>query len=287
MSGFALCASLLCAPVLAGCGGKLQSQAADPNPSAQVQPQSPAEELKPVPPTPIAIKKTELDEPTWDPAWTETIEKSLPSSLLSSRRAKVVGPLCPRFRRLSKPERRAFWAYFFQALAGAEAGLKPTADVHHTDPEVDVTDTVTHRPVRQEGLLQLTYMDSSRYGCEFDWSKDRNLPEHHPAKTILQPENNLLCGVKILEDQIVKRHELLLSNSSYWSTLRPGNASFPVFEKQMANVPVYCEVQPQHPEPTENSPSPVADAASQLPKTEPSGSGIRPLSVIQAAGPSH
>jgi len=57
---------------------------------------------------------------------------------------------------LSKGQRRAFWAFFFQALAGAEAGLKPTSDVHHTQPEVDVPDLVTRLPVHQQGLLRLT-----------------------------------------------------------------------------------------------------------------------------------
>jgi hypothetical protein len=196
-----------------------------------------ADEVKPVPPTPFAIKKAELDQPTWDPAWDVMIEKALPGDLLSGRRAREVGSLCPRFGRINKGEKRAFWAYFFQALAGAEAGLRPTADVHHTEAEVDVADVVTHRPVHQEGLLQLTYMDSQRYRCDFDWEKDKDLAEHDPRKTILQPENNLFCGIKILESQVVTRREPLLSNQSYWSTLRPDNASFAVFKKQMASVP--------------------------------------------------
>ncbi len=164
---------------------------------------------------------------------------------------------------MSKGERRAFWAYFFQALAGAEAGLKPTADVHHTETEVDVADDVTHRPVHQEGLLQLTYMDSQRYGCDFDWEKDKGLAEHDPQKTILQPKNNLLCGIKILENQVVTRHEPLLSNQSYWSTLRPDNASFAVFKKQMANVPAYCWEGRQ---PVEASPAPMVETENQPPK---------------------
>jgi hypothetical protein len=201
-----------------------------------------ANEVRPVPETPIAIKKAELDQPTWNPAWNVMIEKALPRDLLSKRRSREVGSLCPRFGRLNKGEKRAFWAYFFQALAGAEAGLKPTADVRHTNPEVDIADVVTHRPVHQQGLLQLTYMDSRRYGCDFDWEKDKDLAEHSPQKSILQPKNNSFCGIKILASQVVTRHEPLLSNESYWSTLRPGSASFAVFKKQMANVPAYCGV---------------------------------------------
>ena len=110
-------------------------------------------------------------------------------------------PFCPRFSSMAEADKRAYWAYFFQALAGAEAGLQPTTDVQHTEPEIAVKDGVTKRMVRSEGLLQLTYMDAKRYGCNFDWQKDSRLGEKNPAKTILQPENNLQCGVRILFNQ--------------------------------------------------------------------------------------
>jgi hypothetical protein len=168
------------------------------------------------------------------------IERSLPRDLLSTRRAPAVAPLCPRFRAMSRTNRRVFCAYFFQALAAAEAGLKPTADVKHNDPQVAVVDRVTHRTVRQEGLLQLTYMDRLRYGCNFDWARDQYLPEHDPSKTILQPRNNLLCGIKIIRNQLIAQRKPLLTESSYWVTLRPEHPSFKIFLKQMANVPAAC-----------------------------------------------
>jgi hypothetical protein len=116
--------------------------------------------------------------------------------------------------------------------------------VRHTEPEVAVKDTVTKRMVRSEGLLQLTYMDADRYGCDFDWEKDKQLPEKDPAKTILQPENNLTCGIKILDNQLVDRGKPLVSSASYWSTLQPGTISYRVFVKQMRNVPEECRATP-------------------------------------------
>ena len=101
-------------------------------------------------------------------------------------------------------------------------------------------DTVTKRMVRSQGLLQLTYMDATRYGCDFDWKRDKSLPEKDPAKTILQPRNNLLCGVKILENQMITQKRPLLSPESYWVTLRPSRPSYKVFAKQMKNVPAVC-----------------------------------------------
>lgn len=216
---------------------KEETQPAVPVPPGPV----PASEIKPAPPTPIAVKKDELgDEENWDPQWDVLIEENLPAELMSSRVSKAVHPFCPRFASLSDADKRSYWAYFFQALAGAEAGLKPTSNVRHTEPEVAVIDHITHRITRQQGLLQLTYEDSDRYQCDFDWDNDKQLAEHDPAKTILQPKNNLLCGIKILKNQLIDLDEPLLTPRSYWATLRPGTISYRVFAKQMTNVPVAC-----------------------------------------------
>lgn len=202
---------------------------------------APAPELKPAPSTPIAEQKAALgDDETWQPEWDATIERALPADLLAPEVGHEVRQFCPRFSSIRMPDRRAFWAYFFQALSGAEAGLKATSNVQHTEPQVAVVDGVSHRIVRSEGLLQLTYEDAKRYGCDFDWNADKRLAEHDPDKTILQPENNLLCGVNILENQVVTHNRPLLTRSSYWSTLRPGWPGYRVFLEQMANVPAAC-----------------------------------------------
>lgn len=206
--------------------------------SSPVQSQA---ELKPAPPTPIAEEKAALgDDDTWDPEWDKIVESAVPGDLLSPAIAKDVKAFCPRFNSMIDADKRAYWAYFFQALAGAEAGLRATANVRHTEPEVAVKDSVSHRMVRAEGLLQLTYEDAERYGCDFDWDHDKLLPEHDPGKTILQPRNNLLCGVRILHNQLIDQHKSLLNRSSYWSTLRPGWPGYSVFIKQMSNVPSAC-----------------------------------------------
>lgn len=216
---------------------KEETQPAVPVPPGPVPPS----EIKPGPPTPIAVQKNELgDEENWDPQWDVIVEESLPVELLSPRVSRAVRPFCPRFSSMSDVDKRSYWAYFFQALAGAEAGLKPTSDVRHTDPEVAVIDKITHRITRQEGLLQLTYEDSDRYRCDFDWDADKDLPVRDPGKTILQPKNNLLCGIKILKNQLIDLKEPLLTPKSYWATLRPGTISYRVFAKQMTNVPAVC-----------------------------------------------
>src|SRR6201996_4809882 len=213
---------------------------------AQQQQPAPAPQpaVKTAPPTPIAEKKQELGQQSWDPQWDVILEQALSPQMLSSVAAHSVRSYCPRFGAMSDVDKRAFWAYTFQALAGAEAGLKPTTNVKHTEPEVAVKDTVSKRTVRQEGLLQLTYMDAERYGCDFNWDQDKSLPEKDPGKTILQPKNNLLCGVKIMENQILVQNKPLLSSTSYWVTLRPDTMSYQVFAKQMKNVPAACRQTP-------------------------------------------
>jgi hypothetical protein len=222
---------------IAGCNRSNQS-----NQSKQIQPKLVAQApiTKIAPPTPIQKKKEELGGTTWDPQWDRFIERSLPPAMLSTRVPRDVRHFCPRFYQLSDVDKRTFWAYFFQALAGAEAGLDPSTNVRHTEPEVAKVDSVSHQMVRSEGLLQLTYEDRRRYGCDFDWNKDKNLSTKNPAKTILRPENNLKCGIKILVSQIIVHHKPLLSPSGYWSTLHPGTPDYLVFSKQMTNPPAAC-----------------------------------------------
>jgi hypothetical protein len=215
-----------------------------------------AQATKPAPPTPIDAKKAELGGKTWDPAWDQIVEKAVPQEMLSSQVPRDVRRFCPNFYNLNDTDKRVFWAYFFQALAGAEAGLNPTTRVRHTQPEVAKVDEVSGRAVRSEGLLQLTYADQKRYSCDFDWDKDRNLKSNDPAKTILQPKNNLECGIKILDNQIVTQHRSLVSRKSYWSTLQPGTVSYRVFAKEMTNPPAVCALPPR-----------TTTAASKLPKT--------------------
>jgi hypothetical protein len=195
---------------------------------------------KPAPPTPIDQQKVELGGVPWNPDWDQIIEKALPPEMLSTQVPQGVRRFCPRFYSMGETDKRAFWAYFFQALAGTEAGLNPNASVRHSEPEVAKRDEVTGIATRSEGLLQLAYADKKRYACDFDWQADRRLKANDPAKTILQPKNNLECGVKILVNQIIIQHKPLLSPSGYWAPLHPDNPSYREFAKQMANPPAAC-----------------------------------------------
>ena len=266
ISGFALAGlPVWWVLVLGGCGKQGAQQRAQPS-----SPPKPV--LKQAPATPIAEKKEELGQQSWDPQWDVIVEQALSPEMLSARAARGVKTYCPRFASMGEADKRAFWAYTFQALAGAEAGLKPTTDVRHTEAEVAVQDTVTKRTVRQEGLLQLTYMDAERYGCDFDYERDKKLAEKDPARTILSPKNNLLCGVKIMENQMLTKGKPLLSPSSYWVTLRPGRPSYLVFAKQMKNVPAACRA----------AGPPVTKARAKRPGNVPTAAATMPPHVAAA-----
>ena len=118
------------------------------------------------PANPIDIKKVELGGTPWHPLWDQIIEQALPPEVLSSQVPWGVRRFCPRFFEMGTTDKRTFWAYFFQALAGAEAGLNPNTSVRNTEPEGTMA-------LRSEGLLQLAYADHKRYGCDFNWQVDR------------------------------------------------------------------------------------------------------------------
>jgi hypothetical protein len=242
-------ASTVTALALASCSKQQQSPHQH---TTTASPKPPV--MKLAPPTPIDVKRAELGGPMWDPAWDKIIELAIPPQMLSERMSRNVQRFCPRFSAMSEADKRAFWAYFFQALAGAEGGLKTNVVAHHSQPEMQVRDSVAGTRGRTQGLLQLTYEDQKRYGCDFDFDADRRLPVKDPGRTILRPKNNLECGIKILQQELVGQNKPLLSRTQYWSTLQPGTVSYRVFAKQMTNVPAACGLRtkarnlPQHQE---------------------------------------
>ena len=226
--------------------------------SPQKSSAQPAKSLTPVPATPIAKKAAELGETTWNPEWNQIVAQALPPVLLSNRVPRDVRQFCPRFYGMSNAQKRTFWVYFFQALAGAEAGLNPNATVRHTEPALAAEEHVAVTKVRTEGLLQLTYADRQRYGCSFDDAADKRLRPDDPARTILQPKNNLTCGVAILKNQIIDLRRPLLWSNSYWATLRPGSYSYQIFARQMTNPPAACGL---HSHSADRHPQPQKDEA--------------------------
>ena len=93
-----------------GCGPPHEAQASQAT-------AAPAQELKPAPATPMDVKKVEMGGSTWQPEWDKIVEIALPPEMLSRQVPHDVRRFCPRFYDMAEADKRAFWAYFFQALA--------------------------------------------------------------------------------------------------------------------------------------------------------------------------
>lgn len=128
---------------------------------------------------------------------------------------------CPSYRSLSRDRKINFWGQLIAGMSYYESGWNPLSRMQEST--FSAPDDVTGKPVYSEGLLQLSYGDIewAPY-CEFDWSHDKNLSPKDPNKTILNPEINLNCGIRILADQIARKHEIALKSGVYWAVLKEG-----------------------------------------------------------------
>src|SRR3984957_4986016 len=89
----------LCGAILVGaCSQQAAQQPAAPPPQPV---------MKAAPPTPIAEKKEELGQPSWDPQWDVIVEQALSPQMLSPAAAHSVRSYCPRFGVMSDVDRRA------------------------------------------------------------------------------------------------------------------------------------------------------------------------------------
>lgn len=155
--------------------------------------------------------------------WTQmvyTVIKKEESYLLGQNVADDIEIFCPAYRKLNEQQRLNFWGQFFSALAYHESGWNPVSRM--VEANFTSKDSVTKMPVVSEGLLQLSYQDepSYRLDCGFDWSKDKNLAVKDPKKTILDPYNNLRCGIKIMSVQLKKYRSITMNSNVYWAVLK-------------------------------------------------------------------
>ncbi len=146
-----------------------------------IQATAPAPAMKPAPPTPIDTKKAEVGGPTWDPAWDKIVELALPPEMLSREVPQDVRRFCPRFyrwrRRINGRSGRISFRLLRERRRDWSRQCRPASQ-----PEMVVKDEVTGRQGRTSGLLQLTYEDQKRYGCDFDWEHDKTLKVEDPGE---------------------------------------------------------------------------------------------------------
>lgn len=123
---------------------------------------------------------------------------------------------CQQYKTLSLDERQIVWGELFAAISFYESGWNPKSQYTETALGID---QVTGKPLVSEGLLQLSYTDT-RWAtwCDFDWERDKKTDSYN--LTILNPKNNLECGIGIMASQIKRHKNITLNKGVYWSTLK-------------------------------------------------------------------
>lgn len=125
---------------------------------------------------------------------------------------------CPNYKKIQKPLKMNFWGQFISAISFYESTWNPA----EVTPENHGVDPVTGLQTRSEGLLQLSYRDQLSYkiDCGFDWKQDQFLSENDRRRTILDPYQNLRCGLKIMAIQLKRDKKIITSNTKqYWKVL--------------------------------------------------------------------
>ena len=117
---------------------------------------------------------------------------------------------CPRYHRLGLNERGEFWVKLISAMAARESSFDE--DLNYTEAFNDSSNT----RVISRGLLQISKESALNYKCDIDVGRD-----------LLKAENNIPCGVKILNHWMI-RDKMIGSGKTnawkggarYWSVFR-------------------------------------------------------------------
>lgn len=162
---------------------------------------------------PDAASWTAITESAYD-----RIARGLPDG------AQDVQGFCPKFHSLDESHRRAFWIQLIAAIVKYESGFRP--ELRFVEREMGI-DPVTGKQVVSEGLLQLSYQDERTYKskvpagvCDFDYPGDQRYPLKDLRRSILNPENNLVCGLGILDFQIRRHKRIVIAKGAYWAVIK-------------------------------------------------------------------
>lgn len=148
--------------------------------------------------------------------WTRITVTEVEKKLKKLDLAEDAELFCPNYVALSQETKIHFWAEFVSAMAFFESGWNKYSQLTEISLGID---SVTGKTVVSEGLLQLSYGDTKwAKWCNFNWEEDS---KNNPTETtILNPKNNLECGIGILANQISKHHKIVLEKRAYWSILK-------------------------------------------------------------------
>ncbi len=200
--------------------------------------------------------------------FTRDFLKNNATSLLNG--PKDVTTFCKHYFTLTELEHKLdFWTYFISAVVQLESDFNMTTSYHESSLG---DDELTKRPVRSEGLMQVSYQDKHYPFCDqFNWEEDKNKEINDPTKTIFNPFLNLACGIGIINNLAQKTNHIILQNAYYdvlrYRSKRWGEDQLPV-DKIIAwtqSLPMCKNPQPTQP------PNPPLDGSpnNSIPITQP------------------
>jgi hypothetical protein len=156
-------------------------------------------------------------------AWSTLVFRLLRNEAKDVLEADDFSIFCPNYPSLSLDQKVNVAGMLVSGITRFESNFDPLTRFQESTMGVDA---VTGRPVFSEGLLQLSYQDTIAYPfCDFNWNADKDLSPTDPHKTILDPFNNLACGVQILAKQIRNRGSIVLESGVYWAVIRKNGAN--------------------------------------------------------------
>lgn len=131
--------------------------------------------------------------------WDQSLRGAIEANWGDLKPAKDLPDFCPKYSSLDDAGKKEAWAHLMVAIAKPESSYVPTTRYFEK--------TMGYY---SEGLYQLSTVDESWAKCGL--SKD----------TILKPDVNIRCAVKIMAGQIRKQGVVKASKGFYWSVIIPG-----------------------------------------------------------------
>jgi len=149
-----------------------------------------------VEPAPIEQERAALP---WKHAdWDQALRAAIEANWTKLAPAKDMPDFCPKYSQLSDAGKKEAWAHLFVAIAKPESSWDPATRYFEK--------TMGYY---SEGLYQLSVVDESWAKCGL--AKD----------TILKPDVNIRCAVKIMAGQVSKQGVVKASKGFYWAVIIP------------------------------------------------------------------
>jgi type II secretory pathway pseudopilin PulG len=137
---------------------------------------------------------------SWGNSIKDAIRKLGPNSRMMTQPPSDLIKQCSGFASLNEADKHKVWIAFFDALSMAESGHNPKVRF------------VESFGVTSRGMLQISWASARGHGGTCAGATANNLHD---------PNFNLGCGVKIMENQLRRRGTLFPESYYYWSVLSP------------------------------------------------------------------